>query len=522
MVPWLKIGVLCLVLLASFATGRGGSPAAVRAQSVLTPAPAPWRMFHHDERHTGVALGIGSIDPATGPVVRWKYRVTPAPSEAQFDSYRWYSSFPLGDLDGDGTLEVVVTTPDNSGSPDRVIVLKDRPGHVPPVSPLWTFTQAPPTHEQRGFDQYSSALADADGDGLLDVLFTSKDGWVRALKGTNGSVIWQYQTDHFIEAGPVIADLDGDRHLEVVVVTDCQLGNGCPGAVNGGALYVFAAHASGTNQPLWSRSFPWKLDSSEPAVVDLDAHDGRPLKQIILGSWGARLIVVWRNPDATTVVHAYNIHRLDPTVAADAPSVIRSTPLVGNFGRGLTAVFGWMPDWRIGSEARISAVTISTNTLSNTVRFTPRWTLNRDDWKSSVALLPIGSDPPLVVTGYGIGTDSGTANYGRCSPVSGGVVAVNASGQVAWEHNFGSSAGNVRGSPAVADIDGDGRNEVLLTVGCYGRLYAYDGTTGQLEWSKQLGPRTIGSPSIGDLNGDGKLEIVVGSYDGNVWALGGQ
>ena len=81
--------------------------------------------------------------------------------------------------------------------------------------------------------------------------------------------------------------------------------------------------------------------------------------------------------------------------------------------------------------------------------------------------------------------------------------------------------GNVRASPVVADIDGDGQLEVLLSVGCYGKLYAYDGATGRQEWGFQLGPRTIGTPSLGDLDGDGALEIVVGSYDGNVWVLGG-
>jgi outer membrane protein assembly factor BamB len=58
-------------------------------------------------------------------------------------------------------------------------------------------------------------------------------------------------------------------------------------------------------------------------------------------------------------------------------------------------------------------------------------------------------------------------------------------------------------------------------VGCYGKIYAYDGATGHVEWGLQLGPRTIGSPSIGDLDDDGTLEIIVGSYDGNVGALGG-
>ncbi len=63
--------------------------------------------------------------------------------------------------------------------------------------------------------------------------------------------------------------------------------------------------------------------------------------------------------------------------------------------------------------------------------------------------------------------------------------------------------------------------EVLITLGCEGELLAFDGETGHLKWIQQLGPRTIGSPSIADLDGDGILEIVVPSYDGSVWFLGG-
>ena len=180
-----------------------------------------------------------------------------------------------------------------------------------------------------------------------------------------------------------------------------------------------------------------------------------------------------------------------------------------------------MPDWTIGTEARISAIRLAADMRAGTVQFTPLWTLNRDDWKSSVSLLPLGSRT-LVVTGYGIGTTNGTGNYGACDPPMGGILAIDPlNGEIAWEDQF-VNEGNVRGSTAVADIDGDGQNEVLITLGCYGKVYAYDGATGQREWGLQLGPRTIGTVSVGDLDGDGFLEIIVPSYDGNVYALGGQ
>ena len=501
---------------------------AVSTQSGTAAVPAAnpgqqWLMFHRDELHTGVAEGVGSINPATGPRVRWTYQVTAPPSEADFIKYRWYSSFPLGDLDGDGTLEVVVTTPDNSGERDRIIALKDMPGQNPPVQALWTYiSPLPPSNW--GFDQYSAALADADGDGLLDVFFSTKDGFVRVLKGTTGQIIWEFDTDHFIEAGPMISDLDADGKQEVIVTTDCKPAPDCvPQGVQGGALYVFAANPNSANPLIWSLDLPKKSDSAEAAIADLDANDGRELKALVFGSWDGNLHVVWREADGRVIQNQFDIRQFESSGGhggGGENTVIRSTPLLYDFGQGWTAVFGWMPDWTIGTEARIAAVRINADMRIGTVQFEPLWNISRDDWKSSVSLLPLAGKN-LVVTGYGIGTTQGTGNYGLCDPPMGGILAIDPlTGAVVWENEF-NNEGNVRGSSAVADVDGDGQMEVVLTVGCYGKIYAFDGTTGAQEWSLQLGPRTIGTPSIGDLDGNGTLEIVVPSYDGKVYVLGG-
>lgn len=518
--------VLTFVVLANRAMSVPESPS--------IPASA-WPMFHGNERHTGVASGQGNISKTRGPVPRWKFRVFDQPASGDLASYRWTSSFPLGDLDGDGVLDIVVTTPDTNAitptlggqpAPHRVIALKDAPGQTPPYRVMWIYTSTLPAGGP-GLDTYSPALADADGDGKLDVIFTGRDGFVRALKGTTGQVLWEFNTNRLMEAGPIVADLDGNGTLEAIVVTDCRTGVVCPNPNDQAYLFVLPVTGTGTlTAPLWSLVYPFKLDSAVPAVADLDPGDGQNRKAIIMGTWGGELLVAWRNAGGLVVTNSLRLRELDHSIPTlDAPPVIRSSPLVWNWGEGETIVFGWLPSDLNASDARVSAVGATADMAAGTVSFTSRWiTKTYDVWKSSPALIPRTGLSSLAVMGYGLGVQQPDQSgpVGRCDPqyVTGGVVAFTQNGFVEWGHNFGNIEGNIRASAASADLDGDGRTEVILPTGCYGKLHAYDGLTGAEEWTVQLGPLTQGSPSVGDIVGNGKLEIVVGSYDGNVWVLG--
>jgi outer membrane protein assembly factor BamB len=476
-------------------------------------------MFHHDQYHTGLAAGTGNIDPATGPVIRWSQAVVPPPVPL---TIRWASSFPLGDLDGDGTLEVVVTSPEGAESlSPRLVVLKDTPGQDPPVRELWSFVLPQRPGETGGVDQYSAALADADGDGLLDVIFSARDGFVRAVKGSTGELIWQYQTNRVMEAGPMVGDLDGDGSLEVIQLTDCPIGD-CPPPPGSGMLLVFAADPSsdGTeNPPLWTVDLGAKSDSGEPAIADLDPSDGQDRQALIFGSWGGKLTVMWRTPSGEVVRRDLELRTLDPSTPHDLTPVVRTSPLVVDVEGRPTVIFGWMPNWQDYLTAHLSAVGLTADMAAGTVDFEPLWTTNDDIWKSSPAWAP--SAGPVVLGGTGIG-ESPSGGF-ACEVVQGGVVARDLQGNLAWSvESFGPGRGDLRGAAAVADIDGDGALEAVIGLGCGGSLYAFDAATGTQEWSIDLGPKTFSSPSIGDLDGDGTLEIVVASYDGNVYALGGR
>lgn len=131
----------------------------------------------------------------------------------------------IGDLNNDGHLEVVFVSYNTLGVLSHTGAL------------LWSATTG-------GNMFRGAALSDVDGDRILEVVFGSEDGILRALKGSNGQVLWTCDLEaHYgnvfeIDHAPVIADLNNDGRLEVFVIGGYGISN--PETNNHGRAYALS------------------------------------------------------------------------------------------------------------------------------------------------------------------------------------------------------------------------------------------------------------------------------------------
>lgn len=80
-----------------------------------------------------------------------------------------------------------------------------------------------------------------------------------------------------------------------------------------------------------------------------------------------------------------------------------------------------------------------------------------------------------------------------------------------------STPGGLAGSPSVADLDGDGALETVVSADSLG-LVVLD-SNGSMKWTFSLPSRVVTAPLVTDINADGKPELVAGTDGGSLFAL---
>ncbi len=113
----------------------------------------------------------------------------------------------IGDINGDDRIEVLVVTT------EEVTALNGADGAV-----VWSYKK---NLGDIDFPTGPVALADLNGDGQLEVVFTENRYYVYSLHGRDGSIFWVYNGGGLGEIyRPNIGDFDGDGRYEIVVSSE--------------------------------------------------------------------------------------------------------------------------------------------------------------------------------------------------------------------------------------------------------------------------------------------------------------
>lgn len=414
-----------------------------------------------------------------------------------FNGLSLYENSPtIADINRDGQLDVSVTNAWGSYQPTNppYVITWRRNGAYLPGFPV----PLQPGLLQSSADAGISAVGDIFGDHRLEIVCGDENGYLYAFNA-DGSPLAGFPVNFGAFVGiftPALADFDGDGKCEIAVIShdwDSPYGNAF--------LHLFKVTATG---PVEMPGFPVNLQrgaQNSPAVGDID-NDGS--LEIVVGTGGvvsdpiARIIAFRSNGE---VMNGFPFH-VGGSQVGNSPTLFDVT----NDGK-LEILIRMKPDTGINGIYAI-------------------------DYQGQVVPgypfpITFGNPSACVAVGDMNGDNIPELAYGGVEAVdSGKVWAYDLSGTLLSGFPARVYRTWVDGSVAIADVDGDGKGNVVCgTNGVSnkpGVIYAFN-HLGQVVQGFPLSPGNplLNSfethPTVVDIDGDGDTEIFAGRLDKYVY-----
>jgi hypothetical protein len=334
----------------------------------------------------------------------------------------------------------------------------------------------------------SIVVTDFDGDGKKEVLLFDVTGTIYCLNMTGG-LKWRCETASWTMTSPPIADVDADGKLEVLV---------------GQQDFVCCVNSTGSlkwnSRTRYTNPFS-PVPGTSPVIADING-DGKP--EILVSSGDDRTGDEGISClNGTTGVWVWNY-----------TEGIAGTIAVGDIdGDGKQEVLAGVKPSNFGPNGTWHLNIVCLNSTGGL-----KWIWNGPDRGVSLdpAVFDVDGDGKLEVI----------VACSVLSSLAGGVYCLNGVGGLKWNYTTQSSE-SAMACPVVSDVDGDGKQEIVVdTQG--NTVYCLNGT-GALEWKGWLGgfwhhTWTLRFPPIvADLNGDGCQEIIgIPDMDPTVRCLDGK
>jgi hypothetical protein len=410
--------------------------------------------------------GFAANQPALPyqPIAEW-WDDTPAGNGAPFFGTNGIAAgMAVGDVDGDGRPEIVVSADDviNFGT---LFVYRGEGADTGDGDPIvWSHNFGGGT-----FRTWvgTPALADLDGVPGAEIVVAAGND-LYGFHG-DGSTYWVTDTVNIFEtlSAPAIANLDLDPEPEIVV----NLGNRLEVRAHDGAL-------------LWSTVYPEEVNP--PVLADLT---GDGLLDIVLTGWDDEVFV-------------YDFNYGSPQLAWSA--VLTST-MAGTFGAPAVAdIDGAQPGGDPGPEvafAHNGALTVLDGPDGSLIWMTPLEAGN----PGGVSIADIDGDGEIEIV-TGMRHEFAAGRFGK-------LYTLNADGSLLWSANAEDSTSAI--NAAVMDQQGDGDYEVAWNGKEQG-FTIFDGLTGNTVFNEPSVNSFTGTdyPLIADVDNDGQAEVVVAALRG--------